>query len=90
MRYEEIINTASQFINNEEIKKDGLILVYELDPERHKDLDEHLFYKSGIDKYYDFEHRDVIELEVQGIKFNFIRDDKQLTVEDKEEEEENA
>jgi hypothetical protein len=71
MRYEEIIKTVSEIYNNDEINKEGLILVYELPTKRHRDLDEHLFYKSNPYNAK-FEHRDVIEVEIGGITIKFV------------------
>lgn len=74
MRYEELINTVSEIVNNDEIKKEGLILVYELNEKRHQEMDEHLFYKSNPEGT-NFEHRDVIEVEIGGVMVRFIKKD---------------
>ena len=74
MRYDELIKTVSEIINNEDIKTEGLTLVYELEEKRHKDMDEHLFYKSNPEGT-GFEHREVIEVEIGGVMVRFIKKD---------------
>ena len=74
MRYEELINTVSEILNNDNIKSDGLTLVYELPEKRHKEMDEHLFYKSNPEGK-GFEHRDLIEVEIGGVLVRFIKKD---------------
>lgn len=72
MRYEELINTVSEIINNENINTKGLTLVYELEEKRHKDMDEHLFYKSNPEGT-GFKHKDLIEVEIGGVMVRFIK-----------------
>lgn len=74
MRYEELINTVSEIINNENINTEGLTLVYELEEKRHKDMDEHLFYKSNPEGT-GFKHKDLIEVEIGGVMVRFIKKD---------------
>jgi hypothetical protein len=74
MKYEDIIQTVSEIVENDNIHKEGLILVYELDDAYHKKMDEHLFYKANPEAS-DFEHRDVIEIEIGGIIVRFIKKD---------------
>tara|TARA_B100000927_G_scaffold244457_1_gene206786 strand:- start:1406 stop:1636 length:231 start_codon:yes stop_codon:yes gene_type:complete len=71
MNYEELIETISEVINNKKIYKEGLTLLYELDEENHAKMDEHLFYKSKPEG--NFEHRDIIELEIDGVIIKFIK-----------------
>ena len=73
MRYEELIATFSEIIDNENIRKEGLVLFYELDDDSHKAMDEHLFYKVN-DRDAEFEHRDIIEVEIEGFKINIIKE----------------
>lgn len=87
MTYNDILEIASEVIHNDYISEQGLTLVYELPPRRHRDLDEHLFYKLGLDEKYEFEHRDIIDLEIEGIRFKFIEEGTEITVEESEEEE---
>lgn len=73
MNYEELIETISEVVNNENIYKDGLVLLYELDEKNHIKMDEHLFYKSNPDGI--FEHREIIEVEIGGVVVRFIKKD---------------
>lgn len=84
MTYENLIATFSEIINNEDILKDGLVLFYELDEENHKKMDEHLFYK-GNEKDVKFEHRDIIEVEIEGFTINIVKKGWKLTHEKLEE-----
>ena len=74
MRYEELIKTVSEILNNEDIVKEGLTLEYALDKKRHEQMDEHLFYKSNP-QGTGFEHRDVVEVEIGGVIVRFIKKD---------------
>ena len=74
MRYEELIESVSEVINNDKIKKDGLVLVYELEELKHKKMDEHLFYMSNPANAK-FEHKDVVEVEIGGIVVRFVKKD---------------
>jgi hypothetical protein len=72
MNYSELIETISEIVNNEKIQKIGLSLIYELDNDNHKKMDEHLFYKANPNSA-DFVHRDIIEVEIGGIIIKFIK-----------------
>lgn len=72
MNYEILIQTISEVINNNDIYKKDLTLLYELPVKLHKQMDEHLFYKANPNST-EFVHRDEIELEVGGIKVKFIK-----------------
>lgn len=74
MRYEELIKTVSEILNNDDINKEGLTLEYALDKKRHEQMDEHLFYKSNP-QGTGFEHRDVVEVEIGGVIVRFIKKD---------------
>ena len=75
MDYNDLINTVSEIVENENIFKNGLILVYELSEINHIKMDEHLFYKSS--KNGDtFIHNDVIEIEISGILVKLIKKSK--------------
>lgn len=74
MRYEELIETVSEIINNDKIKKDGMVLVYELDEIMHKKMDEHLFYMSNPSDTK-FEHKDIVEAVIGGVTVRFIKKD---------------
>ncbi len=83
MSFEELIATFSEIINNENIRKEGLVLFYELDEDSHKAMDEHLFYKVN-DRNADFEHREIIEVEIEGFTINIIKEGWKLVHEDLE------
>ena len=83
MTYEELIATFSEIINSETIRKEGLIMFYELDEESHKKMDEHLFYKVN-DRKEEFEHREIIEVEIDDFKINIIKKGWKLIHEDLE------
>lgn len=88
IRYEDILDTAAEVHENENIAKEGLTLLYHLSPQRHKDLDEHLFYKTTEDpNNVTFEHKDIIRMTVGEVKFMFIRNDKEIILENIEENE---
>lgn len=74
MRYEDLIRTVSIIVENEEIHKDGLVLVYELDTKRHREMDEHLFYKANPAST-EFVHKDVVEVEIGGVIVRFVQKD---------------
>lgn len=81
MTYAELIETFSEIINNDKIRKDGLVLFYELSPENHEKMDEHLFYKVN-ERDAKFEHRDIIEIEIGGFTINIIKEGWKLIHED--------
>jgi hypothetical protein len=74
MKYNELIKTISEIVNNEEIFKEGLILTYELEEDNHKKMDEHLFYMANP-KGTDFEHKDTVFVKFGDIKVKFIKKD---------------
>ncbi len=71
MDYNDILELATEIIKLDSIKKNGLIMYYELTANQHKALDEHLYYR-GNPKGTDFKHSDVIELDVNGLLFKFV------------------
>lgn len=79
MEYENLIKTISEIVENDNINKTGLILVYSLPEKRHIKLNEHLFYKSNPITTI-FEPSDAFEVEVEGIIVKFIKEDSQLEV----------
>lgn len=71
--YNILIETVSKIIEENSIFKKGLTLIYELPLERHKKLNEDLFYrihKNGNG----FEPTDVFEIELGGIIVKFIKE----------------
>jgi hypothetical protein len=81
MTYQDLIKTISEIVDNENIVKEGLTLIYELDPENHEKMDEHLFYKVN-DRNAKFEHQEIIELEIEGLIINIIKKTKKIAYED--------
>lgn len=81
MTYQELIKTISEIVNNDDIIKEGMTLVYELDPENHEKMDEHLFYKVN-DRNAKFSHQEIIELEIEGLIVNIIKKSKKITYKD--------
>lgn len=74
MKYEDLIATVSEIVENENIYKPGLVLVYELNEKNHMKMDEHLFYKANPEDTQ-FEHRDVVEVEIGGVIVRFVKKD---------------
>tara|TARA_R110000851_G_scaffold145440_12_gene284929 strand:+ start:1624 stop:1854 length:231 start_codon:yes stop_codon:yes gene_type:complete len=75
LNYKDLIETVSEIVSNEKIYKDGLVLVYELGDKRHKQMDEHLFYKSNPSGT-EFTHRELIEVEIGGTLVRFVKKNK--------------
>tara|TARA_R110000772_G_scaffold178669_1_gene290107 strand:- start:381 stop:611 length:231 start_codon:yes stop_codon:yes gene_type:complete len=75
MRYEILIKSVSEIINNELIYKEGLELVYKLSAKKHKKLSEHFFYKINSDTNEVFEHTEEFEVEMGGIIIKFVIDE---------------
>ena len=72
MTYEKLIETISEIVENENIVKEGLSLVYELNEKKHKQMNEHLFYKSNPITTT-FKPTDEFEVELGGIVIKFIK-----------------
>ena len=72
MNYEKLIETISVIVENPNIVKEGLTLLYELDPISHKKMNEHLFYKANPTGR-DFKPSDEFEVELGGILIRFIK-----------------
>lgn len=72
MNYNQLIETISEIINNDNIYKSGLTILYELDELNHKKMDEHLFYKSNPETAK-FIHNESVEVEIGGILVKFVK-----------------
>lgn len=71
--YQDIIEMASEIANNEKIIKKNLTLIYELDDENHRKLDEDLFYRTKQHENGEkYKHQEIIEVNIGDIKFKFI------------------
>lgn len=79
--YDKIVETISEIVNNDLIYKKGLTLIYVLDENTHKKLDEHFYYKikSGeTEKTEDnFEHSKEFEVTLGGVLVKFKIDEKE-------------
>jgi hypothetical protein len=69
MTYESLIQTVSEIVDNPNIEKNGLVLVYELPENIHNQMNEELFYtlKQGVI----FVPSDIFEIEIEGILIRF-------------------
>jgi len=76
MRYETLIQSVSEIVNNELIYKENLELVYKLSAKKHRKLSEHFFYKINGDTNEVFEHTEEFEVEIGGIIIKFVIDEK--------------
>ena len=70
MKLDQIIEMANECVQNDRIPIEGLTIVYKLDEDSHKKLDEELFYKINNDLPA-FQHNEVIEVNLAGITFIF-------------------
>lgn len=73
IKYETILEIATEIADNKLIIKDGLVITYELNPEHHRKLDEDFFYRLNTDPNITFVHNDIIEVKVNDIYFKFIK-----------------
>ena len=72
MTYDELIKTVSEIIDNDEIKKNGLTLTYELSESQHVRINQELFYKMNPINT-GFIPNDIFEVEIAGILIKFIK-----------------
>jgi len=74
MTYEELIKSVSLIIENENISKKGLTLVYELDSKNHKQMNEVLFYldKNNLNSPPP-PKSDEFEVELGGLLIKFVK-----------------
>lgn len=72
MTYEKLISTMTTIINDESIEKEGLIIVYELNEKRHRQMNEELFYKSNPITA-NFKPADEFEVDFEDVKVKFIK-----------------
>jgi hypothetical protein len=70
MTYEELIKTVSLIVENQEINKIGLTLLYELPHEQHNAINEALFLKANPYSTK-FESSDEFEVVLGGILVKF-------------------
>jgi hypothetical protein len=72
MTYEQIIESVSIIVENENIYKEGLTLVYELEATNHRKMNEQLFYKSNPPSAT-FISSDEFEVELGGIVVRLVK-----------------
>ena len=70
MNLEKVLEIANECVENEMIPTEGLTLMYKLDSNTHKKLDEELFYNTN-NNLTNFVHNEVIEINIAGITFMF-------------------
>lgn len=69
MNYEALIKTVSEIVDNPNIEKNGLVLMYELPEAIHNQMNEELFYK--LKQGVIFVPSDIFEIEIEGILIRF-------------------
>jgi hypothetical protein len=72
MTYDELINTVSEIIENDNIIKNGLTLIYELPEKQHIKINQEIFYKMNPINT-GFQSNDIFEVEIAGILIKFIK-----------------
>jgi hypothetical protein len=72
MNYEDLISTVTSIVNDDTIYKNGLMLVYVLDGENHRNMNEAIFYKTNSPTTQ-FEPSDEFEVQIGDIVVNFIK-----------------
>jgi hypothetical protein len=70
MTLEKVLEIASEIVENENIPVENLTVVYKLDKDTHRSLDEELFYKTN-NSLSKFKHNKTIEVSLGGITFLF-------------------
>ena len=75
--YDAIVRTISELYNNELVYKEGLSLVYELDPKIHYKLNEDFYYRLKPEGIDDFEATDEFEVELGGIRVIFRKNEEE-------------
>jgi hypothetical protein len=70
MNLDKVLEIANECIENPLIPTEGLTIMYKLDSDTHRKLDEELFYNTN-NNLTNFEHNKFIEINVAGITFIF-------------------
>ena len=84
MGFEELQNTIKEVLSNDKISKDGLVLVYNLDPINHQKLEEHIFFSNNpTAKKSEFEPMDDFEIDVEDFSILFVKKDTTSTSDEK-------
>lgn len=66
LKYDDIIRSVSEIVNNELIFKQNLAITYKVSNDNLKKLNEHIFYKYNPQDVI-CPHRDMMEIEMGGI-----------------------
>jgi hypothetical protein len=70
MNFDKVLEIANECVENENIPIEGLTLMYKLDRDTHKKLDEELFYNTN-NNLTNFVHNELIEINIAGVTFVF-------------------
>jgi hypothetical protein len=70
MNLDKVLEIANECVENENIPIEGLTLMYKLDRNTHKKLDEELFYNTN-NNLTNFVHNELIEINIAGVTFVF-------------------
>ncbi len=75
MKYDQLVESLTEIVNNPNIIKTGLSLTYSLPEKNHKQMNEEFFYK--VNKLPAVPVlSDVFEVQIGGIVVKFIKDEK--------------
>lgn len=69
--YESLLAMASSILESDVFDVKRTLITYTLPNEIHNQLDEELFIRGG-GKQGEYEHTDIIEVEIASVMFNFI------------------
>ena len=68
MNLDKVLEMANECVENEMIPAESLTIMYKLDSDTHKTLDEELFYNTN-NNLTNVVHNEVIEINLAGITF---------------------
>lgn len=74
MNYNKLIETVKVLVNDENVYKKGLTLVYSLSPNKHKKLSEDFFYRITGGQNDKYEYTEEFEVEIADIIIKFVID----------------
>lgn len=76
MKYQDIVDIATELNKNDVVNRDKLVLEYKFSPIHHKKMNEELFIVTGQYKTQrELVYHDEIELTVLNVNFRFIKDE---------------
>jgi hypothetical protein len=75
MNYDKLIETVKVLINDDNVYKKGLMLVYKMDVKKHKKLCEHFYYKLTGGQGDDYQYTEELEIEIADIIIKFVVDE---------------